>query len=137
MSIHARSERKKEVYYFCMDDVKSHITREDDAHYTNKLIIPLYMTEKMDEAIVGHYTAFNIHTIKDDKNKIHTEATIITPHGTILATSDYMTDVDKNYLTMKTQRRVQFNEESGSGYYKSAQIVVTVLSQTTRQLTIK
>jgi hypothetical protein len=130
------SKLKKEVYYFCIDHAKSHIVKEDDTHYTNTLIIPLYMTPHMNEAIVGYYTAFNIHIIKDDKNKIHTEATITTPHGTILATTDYVTVADKNYLTMKTQQRVNFKQESGSGYYKSPQIVVTVLSLVNRQLSI-
>lgn len=132
----SRSLCKKEVYYFCIDHAKSHIVHEDDTHYTNKLIIPLYMTPSMNEAIIGYYTAFNIHTIKHDKNKIHTEATIVTPNGTILATSDYVTDADKNYLTMKTQQRVNFKQEAGSGYYKSPQIVVTVLSLVNRQLSI-
>lgn len=132
----SRSLHKKEVYYFCVGHAKSHIVKEDDTHYTNKLIIPLYMTPHMNEAIVGYYTAFNIHTIKNNKNKIHTEATITTPHGTILATSDYVTEADKNYLTMKTQQRVNFKQESGSGYYKSPQIVVSVLSPVNRQLSI-
>ena len=132
----SRSPRKKEVYYFSVDHAKSHIVHEDDTHYTNTLIIPLYMTPHMNEAIVGHYTSFNIHTIKHDKNKIHTEATIITPNGTILATTDYVTVADKNYLTMKTQKRVNFKQEAGSGYYKSSQIVVKVLSHVNRKLSI-
>ena len=131
-----KQKPKREVYYFCMIDTNSHIVHQDDTHYTNKIIIPLYLTPDMNESIVGYYTAFNIHNVTENKNKIHTAATIITPNGTVLATSDYVVDKNKNYLDVNTQKRVNFQEETGSGYYKSPQIVVTVLSSVNRKLSI-
>jgi len=131
-----RSKLKKETYYFSVGNVENHLIHKDEKHYTNKLITPLYLNRSMNGKSVGYYTAFHNHTIKQNKNNVHAEATIITPNGTLLAVSDWFTDVDRLYLNPKKQKIVHFEEETSVGYYKSSQVVLTALDEKNRKLCI-
>lgn len=131
-----RSKSKKEVYYFSIDNINNHINNTDEKHYTNKIITPLYMNRDMNGTSVGYYTAVHTHTINKNKNNVHVEATIIIPNATILARGEYVTDKNTHYLKANIQNHINFYEETGSGYYKSPQIVLTVLDKSTRKISI-
>ena len=142
---HTKSRRslskksRKETYYFSRKNVEDIITHKSDSNYVNRVIIPMYLTPTMTEAIVGYYTSYNIHELKNGKNFKTVHATIITPNGTILATSkSYELDNEHStYLSKSIGKRVELDGEVGSDYYhKNPQVVVKVLSKFNRKLTI-
>lgn len=141
---HTRKKRssdkyRKETYYFSRKNITDNISNKSDSGYINRIIIPMYLTPDMSESIVGYYTSYNIHELNKGKNSKKIYATIITPNGTILGTSDiYSLDNDNSsYLSNSNGKKVNLYSETGSEYYKkNPQIVITVLSTYNRKLTI-
>jgi len=129
-------KRSKEVYYFSLHDVKNVIHKKDKHNYVNSFIIPMYLTESKDEAVVGYYNAFHDNSINEDLNNVNVRVSISTPNGIILAHTAYVTDVDKNFLTKKKASKLNYICDTSSEYYKSPKMVVSILSDTNRKLTI-
>jgi hypothetical protein len=133
-----KSSSRKETYYFSYKNVKDIITHKSETSYVNRVIVPIYLTPNMSESIVGYYTAYNSHEIKNGKNNKIIQATITTPNGVILATSKlYVLDNTHSNYTTTIGKKVNLDGEFGSEYYKTnPQAVLTVLSKFNRKLTI-
>jgi hypothetical protein len=135
----ASKKAPKETYYFSRKHVKDILTNKTESNFVNRVIIPMYLTPTMSEAIVGYYTSYNIHEMKNGKHFKTVHATITTPNGVILAHSKmYELDNERStYLSKSIGKCVELDGEVGSGYYeKNPQAVVKVLSKFNRKLTI-
>ena len=100
--------------------------------------MPLYSSPDCNSVIVGYFTSLNLHNTKTDNNMKIINPTIITPNGFLMATSEeYVVDnADTHHLIQSHGKQVNFHDIIASPNYKNATIVVTVLSEYNRKLTI-
>jgi hypothetical protein len=128
---------KTETYYFSRKNVKNNITH-NNMKYINKIVMPLYTSADATGKIMGYFTSLNLHNLKTGNDMKIINPTIITPNGFLMATSEeYAVDnTNTPYLIESDGKQVKFHNIIASPNYNNASIVVTVLSEYNRKLTI-